>query len=91
MGVTPEGVAEEGVAESIKDWGVREDMVEESVAEESLAEVRGLEAGVVVRQESVGEQIKNCVDKLRPVPLGRDICDCGNAPLIACLAHTHKN
>ena len=65
--------------------------MEESVAEESPAEVGRLEAGVVVGQEIVREQIKNCVDKSGPMPFGMDICDCGNALLVACLAHTHKN
>ena len=58
--------------------------------------VGGVEAGVVVGQESVGEQIKNCADELRPVLLrvahgATDMFDCSNVLLVAWLAHTHKS
>ena len=91
-----EGFAEKSIAEGIKDWGVTEDMAEESVTEESFAEADGVEAGEVVGQEIVGEQIKNCVDKLRPVPLRvtrgvTDMCDCENTLLVAWLTHPHKS
>ena len=96
-GSIAQGVAEKGHARGIEEWDIREGIKEESIPAESRIDGGGVEEGVaLVGKLIVREQIKNCLDKLSHGLLGvtrilMDMSHCGNAPLVACIMHTHKN
>ena len=91
-GSIAQGLAEKGLAQGMEEWDVRESIKEECIAADSVFDGGGVEEGVAL----IREQVENCLDKFSHGLLGvtriiMDMSHCGNAILVACITHTHKN